>query len=112
MLFLSSLFYFIVIPYILSKGFFINKENHICKILLIKIDIIYIIDLIINFFRAYHNFDERLIKITKKIFIRYIKTWFLLDLIEAIPYFSIFQLYESKYNIINPLFNIVFLIFS
>ena len=47
---------------------------------------------------------------TKEIIIHYIKTWFLLDLIEAIPYFSIFQLYESKYNIINPLFNILLFI--
>jgi hypothetical protein len=56
-LLLSSMFYFVIIPYFLSANFIILKENKSCRIILISIDIIYIIDLIINFFRAYQTYD-------------------------------------------------------
>ena len=107
---MSSLFYFTVIPYILSKGYFIKNDNYFYKSILIIIDIIYIIDIIINFFRAYHNFDENLIKNTKKIFAHYIKTWFIIDLIEAIPYFSLIQFYKCKFITIESLLYIILFI--
>jgi hypothetical protein len=40
-LFLSSMIYFIYVPYLLSQNYFINKENDISQIILIMIDIIY-----------------------------------------------------------------------
>ena len=110
LLLMSSLFYFIVIPYILSKDYFIKNDNYFYKSILIIIDIIYIIDIIINFFRAYHKFDEHLIKNKKKIFAHYIKTWFIIDLIEAIPYFSLFQFYKCKFFTIEPFFYIIIFI--
>ena len=118
LLFLSSLFYFIIVPFYLpmNNNVFILKENKIFKIILISIDIIYIIDLINNFFRAYQTFEEYLIRRTGKIFSHYIKTWFLIDLIQAIPFFSIFLMMEkinSKNNEnyqIYPLLYILILI--
>ena len=118
-IFLSSMFYFIFIPYFLSKNIFISKDIYSWKLILILIDALYISDVIINFFRAYHNFDENLIKRTNKIIIHYFKTWFFIDLIQAIPYFSLIKFFEKiiimhnqnsmvrkfviKYNIVNPL---------
>ena len=121
-LFFSSMFYFIYVPYLLSQNYFINKENDILQIILIMIDIIYIIDFILNFFRAYINYEERLIRRTKKIVLHYLSTWFLLDLIQALPLFSLLKYIERNnqnkclrriikdHNIINPIFYLVLLL--
>ena len=104
LLFLSSMIYFIFVPFFLSKDYSIIKENPIWRLIFLIIDIIYIIDIVLNFFRAYHNFDENLIRRTKKIFFHYLKTWFILDFIQAIPYFSIIAFLE-KYISDNNQFN-------
>ena len=101
-LFISSMVYFIFVPYFLSINYFINDDNKIWKIIFLIIDIIYIIDILINFFRAYKNFDENLIRRTKKIILHYLKTWFLLDFIQAVPYFSIIK-YLEKVNETNSI---------
>ena len=113
-LFISSMIYFIFVPYFLSRNYFVIKEYKFWKVIFLLIDIIYIIDLIVNFFRAYKNFDENLIRRIKQIFMHYLKTWFLLDFIQAIPYFSILKFLENindnndinykfiEYNTINP----------
>ena len=121
-LFFSSMIYLIYVPYLLSQKFFINKENDYLKIILIMIDIIYIIDVILNFFRAYINYEERLIRRTKQIVFHYLSTWFFLDLIQAIPLFSLLKYVErnnqskclrriiNENNIINPIFYLVLLL--
>ena len=107
LLFLSSMIYFIFVPFFLSKNYFTLNENKIWKYIFFSIDIIYIIDIFINFFRAYQNFDENLVRRTKKIFFHYLKTWFLLDFIQAVPYFSLIIFFE-KYNSDNNQFNYIF----
>ena len=106
-LFLASMIYFIFVPYFLSKNYFI-KENKSWKSIFLLIDIIYIIDIIFNFFRAYHNFDENLVRRTKKIFLHYLKTWFLLDFIQAIPFYTILGIIEN-YIKVNNQFKYVYL---
>ena len=98
LMFFSSLIYFIFIPYFLSQNYFILKNNNVFTIILLFIDVLYIIDIIINFFRAYKNFDEKIIKRTRKIISHYLKTLFLLDLIQAFPYFSLLHFLKQKYN--------------
>ena len=72
------------------------------------IDIIFIIDLIISFFVAYYNFDEVLIFDLKLIASHYLQTWFYIDLISAIPFQTIFTIFNNKCKIqgflINPLY--------
>ena len=104
LLFLSSMIYFIFVPFLLSKNYCILKENLTWKYIFLFIDIIYIIDIFLNFFRAYHNIDENLVSKTKKIFFHYLKTWFLLDFIQAIPYFSIIIFFE-RYITDNKQYN-------
>ena len=53
------------------------------------IDFFYIVDLITGFFRAYHNFDEILIKNNIDMCVNYLWGWFIFDLIEAIPFFTL-----------------------
>jgi hypothetical protein len=98
LLLFSSLIYFIMIPYFLSKNYLVKKESKTWKIIFVLIDIIYIIDIVINFFRAYTNFDEHLVRKTKTIFFNYIKSWFLLDLIQAIPFYSLIKFFEKSFN--------------
>ena len=122
-IFIFSLFYLIIVPYFFSKNIIITDENKLYKYLLIIIDIIYIFDIILNFFRSYQNFDENLIIKTKYIFLHYIKTWFFFDFIQSIPFFTTFNYLDSrckKYHneecsldgnskIINPILYIIIL---
>ena len=60
------------------------------------IDILFICDLIINFFKAYYNFDEQLITNSYKIFLHYFKNFFIVDLISAIPFYTITKFIALK----------------
>ena len=71
---------------------YFNKE----EIIFYSIDIIYIIDLIVNFYRSYYNYNEILIKKNLLICIHYFKTWLLIDLISAIPLYTIIKSNETK----------------
>ena len=74
--------------------------NVISSFIFYIIDLIYIVDLITGFFRAYYNFEEILIKRNVDICINYLTGWFLLDLIEAIPFFTLLDKNMQK-SIIN-----------
>ena len=78
----------------------LNFEN----IAYIFIDLLFICDLIINFFKSFYNFDEQLVTKSEKIFIHYIKGYFIIDLISAIPYYSIIKIiaYKNHKNMIMP----------
>ena len=71
----------------------------------IFIDFLFISDLIINFFKSFYNFDEQLITKSEKIFLHYIKGYFIIDLISAIPYYSIIKIiaYLNQKNLIMPI---------
>ena len=82
---------------------FLGYKKNFCRdilsfesLLFYSIDLIYIIDLIIGFFRAYYDFEELLIKDNIDIIIHYLKGWFTIDLIEAIPLYTIFSFHEEK----------------
>ena len=47
---------------------------------------VFILDLVITFFSAYHEKDDVLITSHKTIALKYIKTWFFIDLIASIPF--------------------------
>ena len=64
------------------------------------IDIVYYIDLITGFFRAYYNFEEVLIIKKRYMCLNYIKGSFLIDLIEAIPFFQILN--QGQEDCDNP----------
>ena len=74
----------------LSFNYFEENENYFLNYVLILIDIIYIIDVILNFLKGYRNFDEHLVFKKRKILKHYLKTWFIIDFLQAIPFFSLF----------------------
>ena len=93
-------FYSIFVPFLLSKNYFSNNSNIMINYILILVDIIYLIDCILNLFKGYKNFDEHLIIKRKKIIRHYIKTWFLIDFLQAIPFFTlfVFNIFSVKFN--------------
>ena len=108
LLFLASMIYLIFIPYFLSKNYFFIKENNFLKTIFLIIDIIYIVDIIVNFFRSYHNFDENLVRKKREIFSHYLKTWFILDFIQAIPYYSVIYYMEKYMKTKNQISSVYF----
>ena len=81
--------YYLPIYISLYMSLFSVYDNIISSFIFYIIDLIYIIDLVTGFFRAYYNFEEILIKKNSYICINYLTGWFLLDLIEAIPFFTL-----------------------
>jgi CRP-like cAMP-binding protein len=59
-------------------------------------DIFCIIDLILGFFSAYYNFEEQLITNNALMIIHYIKGWFTIDFLSAIPFNSYFIFFPLK----------------
>ena len=95
-LFLCSMFYLICVPYYFSENIILFGKNKFVLIILTFIDVVFIVDIIINFFRAYHNFDENLVRKTRYIFFHYISTWFIFDFFQAIPFYTFYKYQERK----------------
>ena len=65
----------------------------------VTIDIFHIIDLVTQFFIAFYDFDEILITKHSLIAEHYLKTWFFVDFISAIPVQSLLIFFDKKcYN--------------
>ena len=94
---ISSFIIIFYLPIHLAKRlFFCHYLMNIDTIIFYFIDFIYIFDLIINFYRSYYNFEENLIKKNLFIFLHYLKTWLLFDLISSIPIYTILIILEDK----------------
>ena len=76
-------------------------------ILFALIELIYIIDLFSGFFRAYYNFEEVLIIKKRYMCLNYLKTNFIFDLIEAIPFFLVLNFSQENCKAKN-LYNFAF----
>ena len=98
---ISSFIELFYLPFLLAyyKPLPISSSISINSLIFYFIDFIYIIDLILCFFRAYYDFDEFLIRNISSISINYLKGWFFLDLIEAINYYIIFHLRKTEINL-------------
>ena len=94
---LLSFYILFFLPYYLAHDSFLCTTYLNIKILLFHlIDILYIIDLVISFFRSYYNYDEILIKTIYDMSCHYINNWFLVDFFAAIPFYSIFFFIDKK----------------
>ena len=88
----------LITPYRIA---FIETDTLVWIILDSFVDFCFLIDLILNmFFFAYYDVDEELIYDRKKIIKRYLKSWFIIDLLAIIP-FSAF--YGRNYNSLSRL---------
>ena len=89
----------IYIPFFLGYNeVYCNLGNYfsITSLIDLIIDIIYFIDFIIHFFVAYYNKEDVLKTDLDLIIINNLKTWFLIDLMGAIPFKTLFTIYDKK----------------
>ena len=89
-----SIYSIILDPLKFSFGEIDLMPLKICEIIF---EIIFILDLITNFYIPYHNDEETLIYNKYLIFKNYLRGWFVSDLISSIPTYSILIFFE-KYN--------------
>ena len=61
------------------------------------IDVVFIFDIILSFFTAYYDFDEKLVKYYYLMALHYMQTWFIVDFLSGIPMNSILDLIIIKY---------------
>ena len=99
-LFIMTIFIMIELPFYLSMNLNFCKRKTITLNFLINIfmDILCIVDLFLGFFRAYYNWEEQLITKPRLIAKNYIKSWFFVDLIASIPFYTINKIYEPFCN--------------
>ena len=113
LLLLSSFFCLFYIPYRLAKDkLIIEDSEYIILSLIYFSEIIYLFDLIFGFFRWYYNNELKIVKNNNMILKNYLFGNFLMDLIEAIPFYTILKFaYLNKEDIFqhNKLFNEKFL---
>ena len=104
--FLTSIYCLFYIPLRMAKfDCFCSDESKIHISLLYFIDLLFICDLCLSFFRGYYNFQFKLIKNNKKIFFHYLKTDFFLDFLEAIPFYTYSNFICSKNIKVKYCFN-------
>ena len=96
-LLLITLYSIFDFPYYLAHSLTFCKNGIFSfeRCLNIFIEIIYFFDLIFGFFRAYYNFEEILIKKNSSIIKKYLNSWFIFDLVGAIPFYSIIKIKEE-----------------
>ena len=100
LLILSACVSFMIVPFYLAKShtFCRNKKFDCISGINGFIEFIYIMDLLISFFRGYYNWDEQLVYRKRYIIRHYLGKYFLIDLISAVPIYTLSKLYEPICN--------------
>ena len=97
--FFFTFYNIIFLPLFLGKSdiyYEVNYQSYFIFLFNILIDIVFNIDIIINFWVAYYDFDELLIVEFNLIAKDYLNTWFIIDFISAIPFLMIFNIFNKK----------------
>ena len=97
--FIFSIFNLIYIPFFLALNDIHCRQNSFFSFLnFIEIitNITYLIDAIIPFFSAYYTLDDILKTNLKEIGSKYLKSYFIIDFLAAIPFRLIFQIFDKK----------------
>ena len=77
------LYTFIVTPYSIA---FIDEPVWYIITLDVIVDCVFSVDIIVNFFIAYYDRNYKLVDCRKKIAIKYLCTWFLIDFFSILPF--------------------------
>ena len=99
-LFISSMISFFETPFYLAKTHDFCKSKNLTIIggFNVITELIYIIDLILGFFRGFYNWEEQLVTKKRYILKKYLSDWFIFDLISAIPIYIIHKTHEPLCN--------------
>ena len=99
MLIFANIYSFIFIPLRIAKNDDIRGSVTLLdKIVVYLIDIIYILDIIISFFKGYFNHEMVIIRNNKNIIFHYLEEDFFKDLLEAVPLNVIIKVCNNKVN--------------
>ena len=100
LLLFCTLFSCFYVPiYIAQSKCFCSYMSKPIEYILLFYEFLNIVDIIISFFRAYYNFEFVLEKKNSKIICHYLKKYFFLDLLSAIPFFTIAFYFCNFYKI-------------
>ena len=99
---LNILYYLTYNPYYIASSttFLFSNILNLREIYHFFMEFVFFVDFLVQFIRAYYDFDENLVTSRKKIILHYLSSWFFIDLITVIPTFTIIKLYyeKEKYN--------------
>ena len=98
---LATLYFLIYVPIELAFNFcFCTTSNNILNILINSFfDVLFIIDLFIEFIRPFYTKEEeKLVQNNCKIIINYIQGWFYIDLLTSLPINILFFYFCKKYS--------------
>ena len=76
----------------LKLSFFYLNNDLSWLLVAILLDVIFLFDIILNFFSAYFNNEEKLVDKKQQIACNYLRSWFLVDLLSVLPFHYIFQI--------------------
>ncbi|KAL7670634.1 hypothetical protein ACOME3_005566 [Neoechinorhynchus agilis] len=82
----------------LCKNGSIDRYSHGLVIIDVIVDILFIFDIFINFRTTFVNRNEELVVTPSKISTHYLKGWFIIDLIAAIPFDLVFMIVRRGVN--------------
>ena len=106
LLLISSGFCLFYLPYRLATTkMMIENSEYLILFLIDLSELLYILDLILGFFRWFYNNEFKLISNMRMIISNYFSSYFILDLIMAVPYYTILRFQKiTKYDY-NTIYN-------
>ena len=94
LLIIADLYTCIFIPLGIAQNIDIRERGPILREIIHYInDLIYLLDFIISCFRGYYNYEMEIIRNNKKIIIHYLKQYFVIDSLQAIPLYTLIRLF-------------------
>jgi len=95
---LNVLYTVLILPYVVS---FLDDVGVAFTVIGFITDGIWFIDIILTFFMAFEDREDRLVTSRKKIIWRYLKGWFIFDLVSILPFDYMFGIRKSFNNLIR-----------
>ena len=82
-----------------ERKFLCKEEKNIYIIFQYFTEILFLIDIVVSFFRSYYNYEYKKVTITSQIFKHYLTKGFILDFFAGFPSYSIYRkLYNNRCN--------------
>ena len=102
LLIIADLYTFITLPLFVAKNKDIRKrDNIILEIIHYMVDLIFLLDCIIGFFRGYYDYEMNIVRNNKLIVNRYLKKYFIIDFLQAIPLYTIIRIFMKPNKILH-----------
>ena len=94
LLIILNLYTFIIIPLNTAKNKDIRERGTIIEEFIhFSIDLIFLLDFIISFFRGYYNYEMKIIRDNKKIIFHYLKNYLFFDFLQGLPLYTMIRIF-------------------